>query len=143
METGNEKFIGTWELKKWTAELKDGTIVFPAGENVTGQITYDAKGAMAVQVMKNNRPQFVSEDFTQAQPDEKIAAYDGFIAYCGNYEVDLIANQVIHHIKISSFPNWVGQNQIRNFEFRENLLILSTNVIGSGRHQLIWIKKED
>jgi Lipocalin-like domain len=143
MKTGNEKFIGTWELKEWTAELNDGRILFPAGENVTGQLTYDAKGRMAVQIMKNNRPPFVSEDPIQAQPDEMIAAYNGFIAYCGNYEVDLNANQVIHHIKISFFPNWVGQNQIRNFEFQENLLILSTTVIGSGKHKLIWIKDEE
>lgn len=143
MKAGNEKFIGTWQLKEWTAELNNGSLVFPAGENVTGQLTYDANWKMAVLIMKNDRPRFISEDPIQALPDEMLAAYDGFIAYCGSYEVDLKADQVIHHIKISFFPNWVGQNQTRNFEFQENLLILSTSVIGSGKHKLIWMKEEE
>ncbi|NQU51284.1 MAG: lipocalin-like domain-containing protein [Bacteroidetes bacterium] len=45
-----------------TAELKDGTIVFPFGEDALGRITYDSYGNMSVYLMKNNRPQFLSED---------------------------------------------------------------------------------
>lgn len=55
-------------------------------------------------------------------------------------EVNLNSNQVVHQIKISSFPNWVGQNQIRNFEFNEDELTLSTDIIGSSRHKLVWRK---
>ena len=140
IKMSNEKFVGSWELKEWTAELTDGKVVFPYGEDAKGRITYDEFGNMAVQIMKNNRSQFLSEDPLQAQPDEVLAAYNGFIAYCGNYEVNLNSNQVVHQIKISSFPNWVGQNQIRYFEFNEDKLILSTDIIGSSRHKLIWKK---
>ena len=136
----NEKFVGSWELKKWTAESIDKSIVFPFGEDAIGRITYDNNGNMAVQVMKNNRSKFLSEDPLQAHPDEVVVANNGFIAYCGNYEVNLNANQVVHQIKISSFPNWVGQNQIRNFEFNEDELTLSTDLIGSSRHKLVWRK---
>ncbi|MEJ2193981.1 MAG: lipocalin-like domain-containing protein [Ignavibacteriaceae bacterium] len=140
IKSPNNKFVGSWKLKEWTAELTDGKIVFPFGEDAKGRITYDNFGNIAVQIMKNNRSQFLSEDPLQAQPDEVFEAYNGFIAYCGNYEVNLDNNQVVHHIEISSFPNWVGQNQVRNFEFKGDKLILSTDVIGSSRHKLIWKK---
>lgn len=64
----NEKFVGSWELKEWTAELTDRKIVFPFGEDLIGPITYDDFGNMAVQIMKNNRSQFLSEN--RLKPNE-------------------------------------------------------------------------
>ena len=136
----NEKFVGSWELVKWTAEINDGTEVFPFGEDSVGQITYDKKGNMSVHIMKNNRPDFHSEDPHNATPDEMFTAFSEFISYCGTYEIYNNPNQVVHRIKISSFPNWVGQNQIRKFEFKEDQLILSTDTIGSSKHKLVWQK---
>lgn len=140
MKMKNEKFVGSWELKEWTSRLNDESKVFPFGEDAKGRITYDSNGNMSVQIMKNNRSQFLSEDPLEAQPDEVVVAYNGFIAYCGYYEVNLNSNQVVHKIEISSFPNWVGQNQVRYFKFKDDRLILSTDVIGSNRHKLIWVK---
>lgn len=140
MKISNKKFVGSWELQAWTARLTNGEKVFPFSEDAIGRITYDESGRMAVQIMKNNLPPFLSEDPLQAQPDEMINTYKGFIAYCGHYQVNHSFNQVIHQIEISSFPNWVGQQQIRNYKFEEDKLILSTGVIGSSRHKLIWKK---
>ena len=139
----NQKFIGSWELMSWAAESADGNIVFPFGQDAVGRITYDGNGIMAVQIMKNNRVQFTSEDPLRAEPSEKVAAYDGFIAYTGNYNVDIDSNRVIHHIKISSFPNWVGQSQVRNFAFNQNELTLSTDFIGASKHKLVWRRMHD
>ncbi|NQU51283.1 MAG: lipocalin-like domain-containing protein [Bacteroidetes bacterium] len=69
-----------------------------------------------------------------------VVVYQEFLSYCGRYEVYSNPDQVVHQIKISSFPNWIGQNQIRKFEFKENNLILSTDTIGSSRHKLVWEK---
>jgi len=139
----NKKFVGSWKLKKWTAELNDGKVVFPFGEDAVGRISYDDKGNMSVHIMKNNRQRFESEDPLQGKPEEMITAYKDILAYCGNYEVYNNPNQVVHQIKISSFPNWVGQNQIRKFEFKDDKLILSTDTIGSSRHKLIWKKMKN
>jgi len=134
----NKNFIGSWELKKWTAELNDGTEIFPFGEDAIGRITYKKNGEMSVHVMKNNRPKFLSEDPLQAKPEEVVIAYNDFLSYSGSYEVHKKPNQVVHQIKISSFPNWTGQNQIRKFEFKDDKLILSTDTIGSSKHKLVW-----
>jgi hypothetical protein len=138
-----EKFIGSWELKKWTAELNDGTEIFPFGEDAIGRITYDKKGYMSVQVMKNKRSKFHSEDPLQVRSEEAIIAINDFLSYCGSYEVYNNPNQVVHRIYISSFPNWIGQNQIRKFEFNDDKLILSTDTVGSSRHRLVWQKMKN
>ena len=136
------QFIGSWELHEWRAESMEGDIVYPFGPDAIGEIVYNDDGHMSVQIMKPNRAKFVSDDPLEGQRDEILSAYKGFIAYSGTYEVNEKSNQVFHHIKISSFPNWVGQKQIRNFEFRDNLLILSTDFIESRKHRLIWHKRE-
>lgn len=138
MKNKNEKFVGSWELKKWTAEVNNGTEFFPFGEDAVGQISYDKNGNMSVQIMKNDRTHFHSEDPLQGTPDEMFSAFSEFISYCGTYEIYNNPNQVVHRIKISSFPNWVNQNQIRKFEFIDDILILSTDTIGSSRHKLTW-----
>ena len=135
-----KKFIGSWALVKWTADVNDETEVFPFGEDAIGRITYEDNGNMSVQIMKNNRLHFHSEDPLQAKPNEVIVAFKEFISYCGSFKVYNNPDQVVHHIKISSFPNWIGQNQIRKFEFKENTLILSTDTIGSSKHKLVWQK---
>ena len=140
MRVTNQEFVGSWELKEWTMESTEGRVTFPFGEDAIGQITYESNGNMSVQIMKINRPQFLSEDPLQGRPEEIIVAFNGFIAYCGNYEVKLNKDQVVHQIKISSFPNWVVQNQIRNFEFNEDKLTLSTDFIGLSKHKLVWRK---
>lgn len=92
----NKNFVGSWELVKWTAELDDGTIVFPFGEDVIGRITYDKHGNMSVQLMKNKRSKFHSEDPLQGKPEEVIVAFNDFLSYCGNYEVYNNPDQVVH-----------------------------------------------
>ena len=134
----NAKFHGSWELKEWTAELISGEVVYPYGDDAKGIITYDKLGHMAVQVMKNKISNFISEDPLNAQPEEVWDAYNGFIAYSGSYDIDSSSNKVIHHIRLSSFPNWVGQNQIRYYKFKDDYLILSTDFIETSKHKLIW-----
>ena len=86
---------------------------------------------------------FLSEDPLQAKNDEILNAYNSFIAYSGSFEVDTNSNQIIHHVDLSSFPNWVGQNQIRYYTFKGDSLILSTDFIGESKHKLTWAKTYD
>ena len=49
---------------------------------------------------------------------------------------------IIHHLELSAFPNWVGTDQKRYFEFSGDRLTLKTPPLTlSGRdqvHRLIW-----
>lgn len=96
---------------------------------------------MSVSFMSANRPKIVSaRSIRGGTTEEKIAAYDTYLSYCGKYEVQ--GNKVIHHIEVSLFPNWSGVDQVRFFEFDGNRLSLSTPpLLLAGKQktaQLIW-----
>ena len=95
---------------------------------------------MSVAIMSTKRPKFASGDLWGGTTEEKVAAADTYISYCGKYEVQ--GDKVIHHIDVSFFPNWSGVDQTRFFEFKGNRLSLSTPPILMAGIQrtahLIW-----
>ena len=135
-----DQFIGTWHLVKWTGISAAGEEFYPFGESALGQILYDANGHVLVEIMKKERKLFASNDFMQGSVEEILDAYNGFVAYCGTYTIDVAAKKVIHHIHISSFPNWVGQDQVRYYDFQEGFLTLRALAIGTTQHKLLWRK---
>ena len=66
------------------------------------------------------------------------------ISYCGTYEIK--ENKVIHHVSVSSFPNWVSSEQRRNWEFQNGILLLSAQGLQVGNEKvgayLIWKRAE-
>lgn len=70
------------------------------------------------------------------------AAFEGYIAYCGTYDVDEQSATVIHHVTASWFPNFVGADQVRHFEFQSDRLLLRTPPRESGSEKrtglLVW-----
>jgi hypothetical protein len=131
-----------WTLLKCVSYQTDGTVTFPYGEHPVGQLLYDRKGNMMVEIMKPGIKKFVQSNLLQGVPDEVLPAYYGFIGYYGSYKVLSDSNFVIHHIKACSFPNWVDEDQKRYYEFRNDHLILKTSLIGSARYELTWQKTE-
>jgi hypothetical protein len=133
-------FVGMWTLLKCLAFQKDGTVTYPYGENPAGQLLYDRKGNMMVEIMKTGIKKFVQSNLLEGVADEVLPAYYGFIGYYGSYEVMPDSNVVVHHIKACSFPNWVDQDQKRYYEFKNGQLFLRTSLIGSVRYELTWQK---
>ncbi len=115
---------GSWTLVSLEYRRDDGEVLHPMGADALGWITYGADGRMAVQLMKADRPRFSTEAFTGGTPQEKLSAYDGYLAYLGTYTVDDGDRCVIHRIEGSLFPNWIGTTQKRYFEFEGSRLIL-------------------
>jgi hypothetical protein len=70
---------------------------------------------MMVEIMNREIKKFKDDNPFQGIPEEIIPAYKG-----------------------CSFPNWVGQNQKRRFEFENNKLILTTPAISSVQFELTW-----
>jgi hypothetical protein len=49
----------------------------------------------------------------------------GYLSYCGSFSI-VSENEVIHHLKLCSFENWVGTDQHRYAQLNENTITLST-----------------
>ena len=135
---GVRKFIGTWKLTSVETRDENGEL-FRRGHR-TGYLLYSEEGYMSVAFMKEGRPTFSSGDIRGGTVEEKMAAVEGYVSYSGRFEVD--GDNVIHHIEVSLFPNWVGVRQERLYEFDGDRLTLSTPLMLVGGKQLsthvIW-----
>ena len=133
-------FVGTWKLVSFEVRRPDGKVTYPWGNDLVGRLMYTDDGYMSVAMMAADRPRFAAIDLTKGSMQEKVAAADKYISYAGRYEVQ--GSKVIHHVDVSLFPNWVGGDQERNFEFEGNRLMLSTDPVAGDEKQktghLIW-----
>jgi hypothetical protein len=88
---------------------------------------------MSVQIdMKGTRKPFANGP-AGGTADEKVYAFDNYIAYYGTYTVDLKAQTVTHHLKDASQPNWRGVDNVRWFELQDDdHLLLIPRVDGKG-----------
>ena len=132
--------VGTWRLVTLESRTADGQVSYPWGKDTVGYIMYNGDGYMSVAIMGSNRSEFASGDIKGGSTEEKAAAADTYISYCGRYGVR--GDTVIHHIELSLFPNWVGVDQKRFLQFDGNRLLLSTPpILVEGTEQtshLIW-----
>lgn len=133
-------FVGTWRLVSFEARTADGQVSYPWGKDTVGYIMYREDGYMSGSIMSANRPEFAAGGIKGGSTEEKAAAADTYISYCGKYEVQ--GDIVIHHIELSLFPNWVGVDLKRIFRFDGDRLLLSTPpILADGIERtghLIW-----
>ena len=116
--------IGTWRLVSYEARAADGAVSYPLGRDAIGYITYTDDGRMSVAMMSAGRTGYASSDLRGGTVEEKLAAAETYISYCGSYEVQ--GDVVVHHVEVAFFPNRVGTSQRRTFEISGDTLRLST-----------------
>jgi hypothetical protein len=140
----NEQLVGAWKLVSFEARSSNGEVSYPYGRNAFGMLMYDAGGNVFVLLMRRDRPKFASDDLWRGTPEEIKAAFEGFVAYCGTYEVDEEKGTVTHHVEGSHFPNWAGTDQVRLFKCSGDQLTLSTPPTPLGGRQstvhFIWAR---
>ena len=136
--TAKKPLVGTWQLLSWKNVDEEGNSTYPFGEDAIGYVLYSEDGYMSTTLMTANRPKFETNDVLGGTTEERARAEKTYVAYCGEYEIN--DNKVIHHIKASLFPNWVGVDQERFFEFKDERLTLSTPLILiDGKLQIAYL----
>jgi hypothetical protein len=133
------RLIGNWNLLSYHSVHPDGSIGKPFGDAV-GRLSYDDHGHMSGQVMRPDRAAIGRSD---RGIHNLRAAYTGYIAYFGTYEVNDQKNVVVHHVHAALNPGWVGGRQVRRLRFEGDLLILEADVArpdGLVVHVLTWRK---
>ena len=97
---------------------------------------YNDHGSFSGQIAGSGRPVFESGNLLKGTPEEIKKAFEGYIAYYGTYEVDENNSQITHHVENGLFPNWVGNNQTRTYEFEGKNLRLNTQPIKGAKADL-------
>jgi hypothetical protein len=139
-------FVGTWRLVSAEYRSDEDEVHYLLGSQPIGQLMYDERGYMSAQLLDTDRPAFASNDWLKGTPEEVKTAFEGHRAYFGTYEVDEEARKVTHHVLGSSFPNWIGVDNVRYYELAGNRLILRTAPMRMGGRQvigqLVWERAE-
>ena len=89
--------------------------------------------------MRPGRPNYASGDILGGTPDEIKSAAEGYVAYFGAYEVNEDEGRIVHHVEGSLYPNWMGDDQMRLFEFSGDALTLKTPPIAAGGLEITGI----
>lgn len=120
-------FLGSWTLQHCKMLDINGAPQPDPFHGASGVIMYDANGMMAAQIMQHNHERSIIGDIFAAPTINVRTAFEGYIAYYGSYRIDEANKAVTHSVLGALWPNMVGMNVIRRFEFKNNnTLILST-----------------
>lgn len=145
--TSNEQLhdvIGCWRLQLCTFADAAGAISHPFGENPDGLLIYAANGWMSVQIMGLNRPNFTAGVQLGGTEAEIRAAFEGYNAYFGRYEIDTIAGVITHHAVGNLYPNGIGTVRHRFFRLAGDTLTLTTPPMRLGHDAavgtLVWLR---
>lgn len=120
-ESAREVLYGSWRLVSFELRAPSGELSYPFGRDAVGYVFYNAQGYMSAAFMGANRAQPKSTDLADTA---KGVNFDAFNAYCGRFEVR--GDRVIHHVEVSSLPQWSGHDQERIFKVDGDRLILET-----------------
>lgn len=133
---------GQWNLVAWRRVTSDGSEAFPFGKDATGMLVYTETGGMIVQMTAGGRKPLNTNDPIGGEVADRATAYSGYLAYFGSYEVK--GGEVHHIIQGSSFPNWIGDTQVRPFELQGEHLTLRTPPVEIGGvtvvNEMSWVR---
>jgi hypothetical protein len=120
-----EDLLGTWRLRSWKNLGSDGSAVDPLGEKPVGYIFYNRDGFMSVEIMAAHRAPYQVDDTFGGTAEERSEAISTYLSYSGPFEVLSDQETVIHHIEVCSYPNWIGDAQVRLARLDGDVLTLS------------------
>jgi hypothetical protein len=136
------ELVGTWKLVSASSVTAKGQRnETPYGTGPAGWLTYFADGRMTSLISYGGRKPLRAIP----QVEEQAEAFKTFLAYAGRYT--LSPGKVIHHVEISSIPNYVGKDLVRDIKFQGEQIVLTTPptlVNGSIQSiELVWQRLTD
>lgn len=117
-----QQFVGHYELVSFVSIRENGEVV---DNNYVGRIMYDENDEMSAQGMPKNLPE------RAAQSSERVT---GGFAYWGSVTWDIDNGIVTHHVEGSpTRGSWVGEDNVRYYEFTDDGLLKLSMKDESGR----------
>jgi hypothetical protein len=121
-ESADGKLVGAWKLVSASSTTSSGErSETPYGPSPVGFLTYTAEGRVTALISYGGRESLTFGGGTQ---EEQAEAFKTFLAYAGRYS--LSGDKVIHHVEISSIPNYVDKDLIRSVKFEGDRIVLVT-----------------
>jgi len=106
---------GTWTLVAADKVLPDGRTTRDYGDNPKGRLVVDAQGRYSLQIFKSERAPFATDNKGDGSADEFKSAVMGSSTHYGTMTIDEKVAVLVFSIEGSSFPNWEGTTQRRQY----------------------------
>lgn len=113
---------GTWTLAAADVLHPDGSRTPDFGTAPKGVLMIDRQGHYSLQIFRSDRPRFSGGDKATGSDADYKAAVMGSSTHFGTISVDSARGELIFHIDGASFPNWEGQQQRRQYEWKGDTL---------------------
>ena len=127
MNTLKDELVGAWKLLSYIEVPIDGLdSLFPLGKTPRGLLIYTTDGYMSVQIAKEGRLPFQSNDKLKPDLEEMKDAVQGYLAFTGKYKVDnkqAIVHYVVSH---SLYPNWDHSVMSRHVNLEGDVLYMKS-----------------
>ncbi len=125
--------VGTYVLAAETREVNGTKTVLPT----QGSLSLGANGRYMLTTFAPNLPKVTSGNRMTATPEEYKAIVSGSLAHYGTYSV--VDKALVFKVERSSFPNWDGIEQRRQFTLTgDELKYTLANASGGGSVTLTW-----
>jgi len=106
---------GTWSLVAADKVLPDGKTTRDYGDSPKGRLIVDANGRYSLQIFKSERLHFAGDSKADGSVGEFKSAVMGSSTHYGTMTIDARAKLLVFSIVGSSFPNWEGTTQRRQY----------------------------
>jgi len=114
--------VGTWRVLVMEHYTDDGEVGRPFGDHPAGIIIYTPEQYMTAVLMRPDRPFFAAGDILGGTASERAEAFLTANAFAGRWELQ--GDEVVHHLEVCTFPNWIGTEQRRRFTVTDSELTL-------------------
>ena len=129
---------GTWVMESAYEIRADGTRTTNYGEHPAGLMIVDPSGRYSIQIFRPDRPRFRSGDKIKGEPEEYRAAVLGSSTHFGRVQIDRAKHQLLFDVEASSFPNWEGKRQARDFQYAAGILSYAVPAGASGNGTIAY-----
>jgi len=126
----DHQVVGSWQLSKQTGNIGG------LGPSPKGMLMLADGGGFMLQIVNANMKPFAADDWRNAAPVESQASGRGSLAYFGTYETSNADHTLALHIVRSSYPNWVGTDQVWTVSLAGDELTLADKT--NATETLIW-----
>ena len=133
-----DQVVGTWSPVAQYVE-QNGERREPFGNDPKGIVIYQSDGHFVLYLQKATLPRFSSNNRLTGTAEENRAIVQGSIAYFGRYSIDETSAQMRIHYDGSTFPNWDGQDQVREVAVSKDQLSITSQAaaVGGGTVHLV------
>jgi len=124
--------VGTWVMDSAYEIHRDGTRTTNYGEHPAGLMMVDRSGNYSIQIYRPGRPSFASGVKAKGEPEEYRSVVLGSSNHFGHVQVDAARHQLQFDVAASSFPNWEGKRQVRDYTYSGGVLTYAVPASASG-----------